>query len=244
MTRRERVRQETVADIKRRALAAIEQEGASALSVRAVARQMGMAASAIYRYYPSREAILSALIVDAFNDLGEAVESAIAAADPGDPFEAWMAAARATRRWGIAEPSRWGLIYGTPIPGYEAEVDLVQEPGMRITFALTGILVSGTRLGRVDRRALREAEAAMDPELLARIGDMVVGQQIPVPAPLMVQGVAVWSELIGIVSFEIFGHLRMLLPDASSLFEMQADRLGRTLAFTRSRPGIRARTDR
>ncbi|MGW4791617.1 TetR/AcrR family transcriptional regulator, partial [Nonomuraea sp. NPDC004297] len=119
-TARERVRAELtkeITDIARRQLAT---EGAGGLSLRAVAREMGMVSSAIYRYFPSRDDLLTALIIDSYNALGEAVERAEATVPRDDHLARWLAACGAVRDWGVAHPHEYALIYGSPVPGYQA----------------------------------------------------------------------------------------------------------------------------
>ena len=111
-----------ITDIARARLAA---EGAAALSLRAVARDMGMVSSAVYRYFGSRDELLTALIIDGYNAIGEAVENADAACRRGDYSGRWLAACRAARGWAIAHPHEYALIYGSPVPGYQAPADTI-----------------------------------------------------------------------------------------------------------------------
>ena len=111
-----------ITDIARARLAA---EGAAALSLRAVARDMGMVSSAVYRYFSSRDELLTALIIDGYNAIGEAVENADAACRRGDYSGRWLAACRAARGWAIAHPHEYALIYGSPVPGYQAPADTI-----------------------------------------------------------------------------------------------------------------------
>jgi AcrR family transcriptional regulator len=230
-SRRDRLRAEIVHDIKRLAMVSIADDGAAALSLRGIARELGIAPSALYRYFPSRDAVLAELIADAYNELGHVVEAALEPIDAGRPFEGWMAAAHATRAWALAEPNRWGLVYGTPIPGFVADLDVTLDPAMRITDALTGILVGGVRARRLDRRALAASESAMDPALVDDFGRFVVAHGVDLPPTLMVEGIAAWSQLIGIVSFEVFGHLDLVTTTRDELFEFQAAAIGRALSL-------------
>lgn len=231
-TRRDRLRTEIVHDIKRLAMVSIAHEGAAALSLRSIARDLGIAPSALYRYFPSRDALLGHLIADAYNDLGDVVEAAVHPVEPGRPFDAWMAAARSTRGWALAEPNRWGLLFGTPIPGYVADLDLTLDPAMRITNALTGILVGAVTARRLNRRALAASEGAMGPALVTDLGRFVDAYALDLPPTLMGEGIAAWSRLIGIVSFEVFGHLDLVTTAKDELFEYQAAAIGLGLSLT------------
>jgi AcrR family transcriptional regulator len=111
----------TIDEIKQVARDQMAREGAAALSLRAVAREMGMTPSALYRYFSSREDLLSALYVDAFNSLGAALRAAYQEAAGGRPIDEWVAVANAHRRWALEHPSEYALAFGTPIPGYTPE---------------------------------------------------------------------------------------------------------------------------
>src|SRR3954467_4058552 len=120
-TARERVRAELTADIADAARRQLAEVGAAALSLRAVARELGMASSAVYRYFPSRDDLLTRLIIDGYDDLGSAAEDAD---DPAAaPHDRWMAVCRAVRHWAVAHPYEYALLYGSPVPGYEAPRD-------------------------------------------------------------------------------------------------------------------------
>src|SRR3954462_15401697 len=117
-TARERVRAELIGEITEVARRHRARDGAAGLSLRAVAREMGMVSSAIYRYFASRDELLTALIVDAYDALGAAVERAEAAVDRADLLGRWLAACRAVREWALENPHEYALIYGSPVPGY------------------------------------------------------------------------------------------------------------------------------
>ena len=119
-TARERARAEITREITDIARARLAADGAAALSLRAVARDLGMVSSAVYRYFGSRDELLTALIIDGYNAIGEAVESADAACRRGDYPGRWLAACRAARGWALAHPHEYALIYGSPVPGYQA----------------------------------------------------------------------------------------------------------------------------
>jgi AcrR family transcriptional regulator len=151
-TARERARAELTREIKeaaRRQLAAV---GADGLSLRAVSRELGMVSSALYRYYPSRDDLLTALIIDAYTALGEAAEGAIAGVRPGAGADAgrarWVAACGAIRAWAVANPHEYALIYGSPVPGYRAP-DATIGPAARVPFALAGVLADAVAAGEM-----------------------------------------------------------------------------------------------
>ena len=114
--RRERYRRETMREIRERTMHQLETQGAGAVSLNAVAREMGMTGPALYRYYPSRDAVLTDLIVETYEELSKAIEGAVIGA--ADPRSAIRALARAYRSWAREHPTRYQLLFGTPVPGY------------------------------------------------------------------------------------------------------------------------------
>lgn len=138
---RERARIEVTAAIKDEARRMLAAEGAAKLSLRAVARELGMVSSALYRYFPSRDELLTALIIDAYDSIGAAAEEAdaraLAAGSP--PRARWIAVCEAVRAWALGHPHEYALIYGSPVPGYSAPMDTV-GPASRVGNSFVGIL--------------------------------------------------------------------------------------------------------
>lgn len=198
------------------ARAHLVERGANELSLRAVARDLGMASSAVYRYFPSRDALLTALIIDAYNALGEAAERADAAvADQNDHLGRWRAIAHAVRNWAITHPHEYALIYGTPIPGYEAPQDTI-DPAARVTLVLLELL--------------RDIPAPAD-GLSVPISDELATQTqtvrdlagLDLPDDQILRGVTGWVLIYGLVNFELFGSFRNSFDPASALFAHQVD---------------------
>src|SRR3954453_9885477 len=144
-TARERARAELTEEIKTAARQQLATVGAEALSLRAISRELGMVSSALYRYFASRDELLTALIIDAYDALGEAAE---AAASGGDPLDDWIAIYAAVRDWARANPQEYSLIYGSPISGYQAPQTTVQ-PASRVPLLLLGLLQRAQASGRL-----------------------------------------------------------------------------------------------
>ncbi|GAB2911783.1 TetR/AcrR family transcriptional regulator [Nonomuraea fastidiosa] len=211
-TARERVRAELIreiTDIARRQLAT---EGAGGLSLRAVAREMGMVSSAIYRYFPSRDDLLTALIIDGYNALGEAVEQGEAAVARDDHLGRWLAACHAVRGWALAHPHEYALIYGSPVPGYQAPRATV-EARVRDVTVLGRIVSDAWRDG-----ALRPPSSEPPPELSADAA--AVREVMPeVPDEMVWRSVTSWSTLYGWVSFEVFGQFNNTIDNREAAFD-------------------------
>src|SRR5215468_11121607 len=151
-TARQRARAELTREIKEEARRQLADSGAGGLSLRAVARELGMVSSALYRYYPSRDDLLTALIIDAYDAVGKAAEDAVAAASGAG--RKWAAACHAIRAWALAHPHEYALIYGSPVPGYRAPEATI-GPASRVPLAFVSVLADaapdppdgGTRQG-------------------------------------------------------------------------------------------------
>jgi AcrR family transcriptional regulator len=228
LSRREQNRATTVAQIKVAALDQVAAEGAPALSLRGVARSIGMSPAGLYRYYDGRDALLTDLLVDAYNDLADVVSHAaglptrsdgsLAGSPPAvaDPMAALLAAITAYRSWGVDHPARFLLIFGTPVPGYSAP-----EDGPTVA--------ANRRMGQVfftlAAQAWREglvADPAGQPgpptpgqaELLAMLRQLA--PTFPAALiPVMLGGWALWH---GLVTLEITGQLDWVFPDAAGFY--------------------------
>lgn len=216
---RARVRAELTREIAEVARTHLASDGAAALSLRAVARELGMASSAVYRYFPSRDELLTALIIDAYDALGDAAEEADAAAGPG-LRDRWTAVCRSARTWALAHPHEYALVYGSPVPGYAAP-EATTGPAGRVGLVLTRILVDGIVAGDVDVAADGSgADAALSP-------DVAEGTGLPAdPAgSLATRTVLAWTTLFGLINFELFGHTRNVVADHAAHFDGAISRL-------------------
>ena len=196
---RARVRAEMTEEIKAVARRHLASDGAN-LSLRAVARDMGMASSAVYRYFASRDDLLTALIIEAYDSVGEAAERAAAAAASAGFADQLVAVGHAVREWALAEPHQWALIYGSPVPGYQAPQDTI-GPATRVILQIAAIIRDAFAAGRVGPQ----------PEISGRYAEelrAVADQFGPgIPPRLIGAGMAAFVQLCGAVSAELFGQL-------------------------------------
>ena len=252
-TARERVRAELtreITDIARRQLAT---EGASGLSLRAVAREMGMVSSAIYRYFPSRDDLLTALIIDGYNAIGAAVEKAEAGCARDDHAGRWLAACRAVRAWALANPHEYALVYGSPVPGYRAPEQTI-GPASRAAAVLGRIIGDAYRAGPGSCGPGSGGPGSGGPGSTVpgpvRPGVAAVGSPAPgawpavpgsfgpdadrlraavlagVPDHVAAGALVAWSGLFGVVSFELFGQFENVVTDRDPFFDHAAAMLG------------------
>ena len=140
----------------------LAEHGAAGLSLRAVTRDLGMVSSAVYRYVANRDELLTLLLVDAYGAQADAVQAAVASAADERWSDRLLAAAHAFRAWAVAEPSRYALLYGSPVPGYAAPPEVTIEPGTRVIGILLGLVAEGVARGDVPDAAgaARPARAA------------------------------------------------------------------------------------
>ncbi|MFC9352482.1 TetR/AcrR family transcriptional regulator [Arthrobacter sp. NPDC057013] len=201
-TPRERARAQTIADIVRLGRQHLAQHGAAALSLRAVARDLGVVSSAVYRYVGSRDELLTLLLVDAYNDLGDAVDAAVESVPAEESRARFAALARAVRGWALREPARYGLLFGSPVPGYQAPAERTTAPGTRVVIGLVRILDAAYRAGRLAERGPSAVPAPLAADLDAIRRELGV----EVPDALLAHGTLVWTSLFGAISFEVFGQ--------------------------------------
>lgn len=225
-TRRDRVRAGTIEEIKEAALAQIAAEGATALSIRGVARAIGMSPAGLYRYYDGLDALVTDLLTDAYEGLADAVVEGIAATEGEPAAVQYVAGATAYRRWALANRNRFLLIFGTPIPGYAAPAE---GPTVRANRRM------GEAFFRIGTRGWLTGEI-VPPPLTRPLTDAerAFAAAIPVPGfpPELVPALlGTWAHLHGIVTLEILDQLHWMYPgvDADTFFEGEAQRMVRGL---------------
>ena len=180
-----------------------------------------MASSAVYRYFPSRDDLLTALIVDAYDALGEAAESADAERPRADLIGRWQAACGAVRTWALAHPHEYALVYGSPVPGYAAPEATIGPAG-RVGVVLCRIVADGVASGAVDgdERRIRASTRRSGPASPRSSG-------CPPTRPVLVAARAVhaWTSLFGLINFELFGHTHNVVVDDEAFFTASTARL-------------------
>ena len=220
-TARERARAEITAEILDAARGYLATDGAPALSLRAIARDLGMASSALYRYFSSRDELLTRLIIDAYDSLGAAAEASETTVDRTDLAGRFTAICQAVRAWALAHPNEYALIYGSPVPGYVAPADTVQ-PASRVTALLLRIIVDATTANlaqaadpQVADTWAADTRAADTQRLAAALAPIRSHLPPAVPAPLVQRALMVWTNLFGVISFELYGQLHNVVGEPS-----------------------------
>jgi AcrR family transcriptional regulator len=199
-------------EIKQVARRHLATDGAN-LSLRAVARDMGMVSSAVYRYFPSRDDLLTALIIDAYNSLGHAVQ---AADDPAttDLRQRFLGVCRAVRAWALATPSEYALIFGSPVPGYAAPPDTIAAAA-RTPATLVGIMQAGLATGEI------RTDGDLSEPVRADLARAVEAVFPGLPPAALGRGMTAWVHLFGLVSFELFGQFNNVIDARAEFFDYQ-----------------------
>jgi AcrR family transcriptional regulator len=216
LTRRERIRLQTLGEIRQHALAQVADGGVAALSLKAIAKSMGMSGPAIYRYYGSRDALLAALITDGYGELADTVQQAAAAAVRRAPSRRLVAVGEAYRAWALANPYRYALLFSVRPPTYSDPTEAIAaiQPAMVVLLELLGEIA-----GAADAPA---PGGKLEGQLLRWAGTRDVSTDATTPLVLKL-GVLTWSRLHGIVSLELAGILKDMGLDAGLLVRAELD---------------------
>lgn len=220
-TARERARAELTREIVDAARRQLAEVGAAGLSLRAVSRELGMVSSALHRYFPTRDDLLTALITEGYDALGDAVQAADAGAPRDDHPARWLAVATGVRGWALAHPHEYALLYGSPVPGYRAPRDTVPS-AERTVRTLVTVLADAHAAGRLDAGP-DPAPAPLD----ADAARMRAALGVDLPDEALLRGVTAWTGLFGHVTFELFGQFDTVLEQRDALFVRTAAELGR-----------------
>jgi AcrR family transcriptional regulator len=231
-TARERARSELTREIKEAARRQLSVSGAQGLSLRAVARELGMVSSALYRYFANRDELLTALIIDAYEALADEVEAADRATLSSDFRGRWEAACRAARSWASTHPHEYALVYGSPVPGYRAPEATI-APGARVPAALMGIVREAYDAGAV---TVPPDEPPLPPTLADQAARIAAVFAPDVPENVIVRSAVAWTQVFGTVTFELFGQYANSLDPADAYFDYTVDRMADLIGLPETEP--------
>jgi AcrR family transcriptional regulator len=228
LTPRAQARLETIEQIKQIAREHLAVDGPNGLSLRAVARDLGVVSSAVYRYFASRDELLTALIIDGYTALADAVEAAESAVSRRDLAGRWNAIGRAAREWALENQHEYALLYGTPVPGYEAPQETI-EPANRPVLLAAAVLRDGVARGVLETpsdRLPKPVRADLD-SIRADAGFDGL------PAAVLGRALSMWALLFGTISFELFGRFKNGITDFDAYFEHQLKVMTRYLGLSK-----------
>ncbi|HEV2450400.1 MAG TPA: TetR/AcrR family transcriptional regulator [Streptosporangiaceae bacterium] len=242
LSRRDRLRAATVHEIKETARRLLVSQGTDAVTLRAIAREMGMTAPGLYRYFSSHEELIKHVIADIFTELTDDLDAAVAAAGAAAAgkeivaglTDKMVAACRAFRRWSLAHKEEYGLLFGSPLPGLCDEPDEILDKG-------------GTRFAGVFFALFLElwqrnpfpvpAPGEIDPGLRGQLEQFLEAITTGLPGALLPAGAGLtflrcWTRLYGAVTLEVFGHLRFALDDPGPMFEYTLSEMAEALGLS------------
>ncbi len=208
------------AAIKDTAWRQIAESGAPTLSLRAIARELGITAPAIYNYFPDRDALVTALIVDAFTSLGESQQAALRDLLPDDHAARLTTLGLAYRNWAVAYPQRYQLIFGTPIPGYHAPEDITLPAA---AWALTPLIETIQAIFAAGRLRTNQF-APRTPVLTAMLeawSQFASGPDVEV----LYAALVIWSRVHGLVSMEIGSQMPSFITDPGEVFRREIENI-------------------
>ena len=216
MGKRQEAREKIEAQIVELGRRHLVSEGAVGLSLRAIARDLGMVSSAVYRYVASRDDLLTLLLVDAYSELADAVDRAATTAD-GQWRDQLRAMAHAAREWAVDQPARWALLYGSPVPGYHAPRERTVGPGTRVVAALFDAIGAGIASGDIPQSNVSAAQPlSSDFELLRK--EFEFGGDDSAVAKCFL----LWAGLVGAIGLEVFGQYGAdTLTEPGAVFDTQ-----------------------
>lgn len=177
--------------------------GAAGLSLRAIARNLGMVSSAVYRYVSSRDELLTLLLVDAYSDLADTVDRARDDTVADSWSDDVIAIARAVRGWAVTNPARWALLYGSPVPGYHAPPDRTAGVATRVVGAFFDAIAAGIATGDI-RLTDDVAPQPMSSDFEK------IRQEFGFPGDdrVVTKCFLLWAGVVGAISLEVFGSVR------------------------------------
>jgi AcrR family transcriptional regulator len=208
---RERYRAQVRAEVKETALRQLAESGPAGLSIAAIGKQLGVSGPALYRYFASRDELLTELVIDAYDDLADALRAATRDATSQQPRARLEALARGYRSWALAQPHRYRLLFGPPLPGYDAHAErLVAASEASMNLLLDVLRELGNR-----------APAPPTQPLTSQLAAWAQTHTFDANPAVALRAILIWSRLHGLVSLEIAGNFTSMGIDPGQLFEAQ-----------------------
>ncbi|WP_100470706.1 TetR/AcrR family transcriptional regulator [Mycobacteroides abscessus] len=223
-TRRARLRQQTLDEIKSLARQQLAASGTGGLSLRGISRQMGMAPAALFRYFDTQSALITALCIDAFHELADAMAQAKLNAGADSQLSV-RAVGAAYRAWALSHPGDFALVAGTPIPDYHAEPSDTGPAAVRPILIFGAAYLDAVGTGAAGPAVTELGPVAASPLLLELAHESTAD---PVITAVVLNA---WSSLTGFLTSEIFGSLGQLVMDVDALFNDHLTTVMRGMGF-------------
>lgn len=219
--RKQRLHEATREEIKQVAWQQIARDGAAALSLRAIARQLDLTSPALYHYYPNRDALVNDLVEDAFHMLANSLEQVLNSLPQEKHAKRFLAIGAAYREWALNYPQRYVLIFGAPIPNYQPSINSIQIAANRSLGILVNVIGNAWQAGKI---RLPPYYQTLTPLLRTQLGDWKQKAALDYPVQVFYLALIAWCRIHGIVSLE----LRQQFPpiaDAGEIFQLEAKAL-------------------
>jgi AcrR family transcriptional regulator len=230
-TRRDRLRAATVKEISETARRLLVDQGPEAVTLRAIAREMGMTAPALYRYFDSHGELLRHLVGDLFIELTGELHAAVRRVPQGEVSAKFLAAARQFRLWSLTHPREYALLFGAPVPGtrHEDDADFAEDCARRFGWTFMQLFLELWRMQPFPIPSDEEIDPALLTQL-RRYRDEIL--DIDLPLGVIQRILECWVRLQGGVSLEVFGHLDFALANAEPMFELMLTDVSKVLGLT------------
>lgn len=221
----------TCEEIKMTARLIMGREGTANISMRAIGRSMQITAPALYHYYPSREALITDLILDAFTALGDALELARDNIADQSPVEQLMTVLLAYRRWVLVHPIDFQLIYGNPIPGYQAPAEMTVPAATRSFIIIAGLIARAISASP----HIPQPEYSRVPEKLVpyiqELASQIAGTGVCFPELALYLTLVGWPRIHGIIMLELFHHIQPVAGDVDLFYQIQLEDMLRSMGL-------------
>jgi AcrR family transcriptional regulator len=230
-TRRERQHAAIREEIKETARKLMEEHGTEGIATRLIAREMGLTAPALYHYFTNRDELITALIVDAFNALADTLEEVSEQARGEGPGEQLRRALLAYRQWALAHPADFQLIYGNPIPGYDAPREVT------VPAAVRGFRVLVPLVEKLLEKAPGPPSpeySSIAPEVHAFLHEQIVRERYPISPQALYLTIVGWTRIHGIIMLELFHHLQPTIGDVDALYRSEIEILLKSIGYSKS----------
>ena len=217
-SRRDRLRAQTLAEIREHGFAQLAEGGPAALSLTGIAKAMGMSGPALYRYFASRDDLLVALVEESYEDLADTLTEVAYRTRSGTPEERLRAALNGTRQWALSQPHRYRLVFGSSYGSGELDPDRIIPPAQR---AMEIVLAALSELGPAERAA-----TVSDSELRRELVHWGNGSEdSPHDPRVLFLGLLAWTRIHGVISLEIEGFFEQIEIEPARIFKAEVDHL-------------------
>jgi AcrR family transcriptional regulator len=210
---------ERILEVARQQMA---QHGTAGLGLRAIARELEVTAPALYRYFPTHDDLITALVIEGFTGLAVAVEGAQQAHAHLPVRDQLVQVLLAYRQWAVEHPVDFQLIYGSPIPGYHAPAEITVPIVVRGFAVIVGLIEALRQSGQIRRETVYHHVPEPTRQHLRQ---MIERDGYPVSEVAMYMGIVGWGQLHGIIMLELFGHLGPVVGDVNAYYASQVDSL-------------------